>query len=97
MGDELLKLAKEASMTGEPIVKPMALAFPDSGYETVDDQFIFGNKILVAPVVEKGARKRKVIFPEGKWKGDDGQVVNGGKTIEIEVPLSRIPYFTKLN
>lgn len=97
IGDVLLKLAKEASISGEPIVKPMALAFPDGGYETVNDQFILGDNILVAPVVEKGSRKRKVILPEGKWKGDDGQIVRGGKTIEIDVPLNRIPHFTKMN
>lgn len=97
MGDVFLKLAKEASITGEPIVKPMALAFPDGGYETVKDQFMLGDKILVAPVVEKGARKRKVILPEGKWKEDNGQVVIGDRIIEINVPINRIPYFIKVN
>lgn len=98
-GDLFLKLAKEASKTGEPIVKPMALAYPDAGYETIKDQFMLGNDILVAPVVEKGARSRKVIFPDGKWKGDDGSIVKvkrGGKTIEIQVPLERLPYYTKI-
>jgi len=97
MGDVLLKLAKEASISGEPIVKPMALAFPDGGYETVKDQFFLGYKILVAPVVEKGARKRKVILPEGIWKGDDGIIENGNRTIEIVVPIDRIPFYTKVN
>ncbi len=97
MGNVLLKHAKEASKSGEPIVKPMALAFPDGGYETVKDQFVLGDKILVAPVVEKGARKRKVILPEGKWKGDDGIIVNGNRTIEIDAPIDRIPFYTKVN
>ena len=56
MGESILQLAKEASKTGEPIVKPMALAFPDNGYELIKDQFMLGNNILVAPVVEKGVR-----------------------------------------
>jgi alpha-glucosidase (family GH31 glycosyl hydrolase) len=96
MGPMILELAKHASKTGEPIVKPMALAFPDSGFETIKDQFMLGNEILVAPVVEKGVRERKVVFPEGKWKGDDGSIVTGGKTIEIKVSLDRLPYFQKL-
>lgn len=96
MGDLFLKLARAASKNGEPIVKPMALAFPDGEYETVKDQFVLGDSILVAPVTEKGARKRKVILPEGQWKADDGQLIKGGKTIEIDVPLDRIPYFTKM-
>ncbi|OUX38421.1 MAG: glycoside hydrolase [Kiritimatiellaceae bacterium TMED266] len=96
MGDYILNLAREASKTGEPIVKPMALAFPDGGYETVIDQFVLGNDIIVAPVVEKGARSRNVKLPAGKWMADDGQVYMGEKTIEIDVPIERLPYFKAL-
>ena len=96
MGSMILELAKHASKTGEPIVKPMALAFPDNGYEKINDQFMLGDEILVAPVVEKGARSRSVVFPEGKWKSEHGKIINGGTTIEIEVPLERLPYFKKL-
>ena len=95
MGEQFLNLAKEASRTGEPIVKPMALAYPNNGYETIKDQFILGNNILVAPVVRLGERKRKVVLPKGKWKADNGETFRGGRTIEIDVPLSRLPYFTK--
>jgi alpha-glucosidase (family GH31 glycosyl hydrolase) len=93
MGQVILELAREASKTGEPIVKPMALAYPDGGYETIKDQFVLGKEIIVAPVVEKGARTRKVTLPRGKWKADDGEVFSGGQTIEIPTPISRLPYF----
>jgi len=99
MGDLFIKLAKEAAVTGEPIVKPMALSFPDAGFETIKDQFMLGDDILVAPIVEKGARSRTIIFPVGKWKGDDGSLVkskNGTKTVEVRVPLNRLPYYTKI-
>ena len=96
MGPMILDLAKKASKTGEPIVMPLALAFPEGGFETIKDQFMLGNKILVAPVVKKGARSRSVVLPEGKWKSDEGQTLNGGKTIEIKVPLERLPFFTKM-
>ena len=94
-GKSISELAKNASKTGEPIVKPMALAFPNTGYETVKDQFVLGNKIIVAPVIEKGARSRKVILPSGTWKDEKGKKYKGGKTITIEVPLERLPYFEK--
>lgn len=71
-------------------------SFPESGFETIKDQFMLGDEILVTPVLEKGARSRTVVFPEGKWKGDDGSMITGGKTIEIEVPLERLPYFRLL-
>jgi alpha-glucosidase len=96
MGPMILDLANEASKTGEPIVKPMALAYPESGYETIKDQFMLGNDILVAPVVEKGTRSRSVVLPKGKWIADDGKKYKGGKTIQIEVPLERLPYLKKV-
>jgi alpha-glucosidase (family GH31 glycosyl hydrolase) len=95
-GQQTLELAKAASKTGEPIVKPMELAFPGKGYELIKDQFVLGNDIIVAPVVEKGARSRKVILPDGSWQAEDGQKYKGGKTIEIAVPLKRLPYFIKI-
>lgn len=94
MGPKILALAKEASKTGEPIAKPKALAFPDGGYEMVKDQFMLGNEILVAPVVQKGARSRSVILPVGQWKSEDGVIHTGGASVKIEVPLERLPYFT---
>lgn len=95
MGSMFLNLAKTASKTGEPIVKPLALAYPESGYEMIKDQFMLGDSILVAPVVEKGSRKRSVVLPKGRWKADDGTSYKGNRTVEIEVPLNRLPYFTK--
>lgn len=95
-GELFLKLAKEASVTGEPIVKPMALAFPKDGFEMIKNQFVLGSDLIVAPVLEKGAKTRKVVLPRGKWKADDGKIYRGGKTIEIKTPLSRIPHFKKI-
>lgn len=97
MGPLILKLAKEASVTGEPIVKPMAYVFPEGGFETIKDQFMLGDEILVAPVVEKGARFRIIVLPIGNWISDDGKLIKGGTTIEILAPLERLPYFIKQN
>lgn len=93
MGDKILKLANQASKTGEPIVKPMAMTFPGAGYEMIKDQFVFGENTIVAPVVVKGARSRTVVLPKGEWRADDGAVYQGGQTIEIKAPLERLPYF----
>ncbi len=96
MGDYILELAKEASTTGKPIAKPMELVFPGNGYEKIKDQFVLGDHIIVAPVVEQGVRERTVVLPKGKWKAEDGRVYRGGKTVVIDVPLERIPYFKKM-
>lgn len=92
-GEEILALAHRSSETGEPIVKPMAWFWPDADYERIQDQFILGHDLLVAPVVESGARSRDVVFPEGTWLGEDGSTVIGPATLEIDVPLARLPYY----
>lgn len=96
MGEKILQLAREASKTGEPIVKPMALAFPNAGYERLKDQFVLGTDIIVAPVVEQGARSRSVVLPAGVWKDEKGDVYKGGQAIKIQAPLERLPYFTRV-
>lgn len=95
MGAEILTLAAIAAKTGEPIVKPMEYAYPNLGYETIKDQFVLGTEIIVAPIVKKGARTRRVQLPAGQWISDDGQIYDGGTSIEIDVPLDRLPYFKK--
>jgi alpha-glucosidase (family GH31 glycosyl hydrolase) len=94
-GHEILELAREAAHTGEPILRHMAYDFPDEGLELVQDQFMLGGSLLVAPAVVKGMRSRTVVFPAGTWQGDDGSLVEGPVRLEIEVPLSRLPWYRK--
>lgn len=96
MGDHILDLAHQAAQSGEPIVKPMELAFPGNGFETIIDQFVLGDDIIVTPVLEKGSRSRTVILPNGRWKDENGKIYKGNREIKIEVPLKRLPYFTKV-
>lgn len=88
-------LAKQASVKGEPIARYMEYEFPGVGLETVTDQFMLGDKILVAPVCTKGALKRSVHLPEGKWRYIDGTIYEKGM-VEVETPISVLPYFVRL-
>ncbi|WP_440999913.1 glycoside hydrolase family 31 protein [Fodinibius sp. SL11] len=96
MGDTILELAKESAQTGEPIVRPMAYTYPNSGYATIKDQFMLGPEIMVAPVVQKGQRKRTVKIPEGTWKAENGNIYDGPTTENIDVPIGRLPWFKKI-
>jgi alpha-glucosidase (family GH31 glycosyl hydrolase) len=95
MGDEILGLAREAARTGEPIVRSLEYEFPHQGYVGVDDEFLLGRTILVAPVLEKGARKRTIVFPSGLWEAEDGSEVRGPRTLEVEAPLGRLPWYRR--
>ena len=91
-----VEMAKASAKTGEPMMRNMEYSFPGMGYADIKDQFMMGDNLLVAPVVEKGATSRKVILPPGRWKADDGQIYEGSTSITISAPIDRLPYFEKL-
>ena len=89
----LLKLAEMSAKTGEPIMKSMELVFPNQGFAEIKDQFLLGNEMLVAPILEKSKAYRAVVLPKGSWLADDGKVYKGGKTYSVSASIDRIPYF----
>jgi alpha-glucosidase len=91
-----VELARCSGKTGEPMMRSMEYAYPCMGYADIMDQFLMGDNLLVAPVVEKGAKSRKVILPPGRWKADDGQIYEGSASITISAPIDRLPYFESL-
>lgn len=94
MGDHIYELARKAAENGEPIVRHMEYVFPGQGFESSDDQYMLGNDILVAPIIDK-SYSRTVKLPRGTWVDEGGEHYKGGKTIEVEVPLSRLAYFKR--
>ena len=92
----MLELIQNAYETGEPILRSLAYNYPGCGYEAVKDQFMLGEKILVAPVVEKGAITKRVFLPEGQWESFDGKHYTGGAPVDIPVTIETIPYFSRI-
>jgi alpha-glucosidase len=95
MGGYILDCAEESAKTGEPIVRHMEYSFPNEGFTKCNDQYMLGDKYMITPVVSK-ENMRSVRLPKGAWKDDSGKIHKGGKTITIEVPLSRLPYFERI-
>ena len=93
MGDYIYELAQKASKDGEPIIRHLKYAFPNDGFEFCDDQFMLGDKYLVAPMNFKGI-SRNVKLPKGNWVDDLGKKYKGGQTVKMDVPLNRLVYFT---
>lgn len=92
---DIIRLAKESAKTGEPILRHLAYNYPDAGYEHVSDQFMLGEQILSAPVLEKGAHSRSVVFPAGIWRGEDGAQVAGPCVKIVDAPLERLPWYRR--
>ena len=94
-GHYILQCARQSATTGEPIVQSLEYAYPNHGYAEITDQWMLGARYMVAPMVSAGT-SRSVVLPPGKWKDDRGRVLKGGRTITIDVPLNRLPYYEKL-
>jgi alpha-glucosidase len=93
MGEYIFELAQGAAKNGKPIVRHMEYAFPQQGFESCNDQYMLGDKYLVAPMVVK-VTTRTVKLPKGNWVDDQGKKYKDGITISIDVPLNRLVYFT---
>jgi alpha-D-xyloside xylohydrolase len=94
----ILTQMKKAHETGIPVMRPLFFDFPqDAQTYDIGDEYMFGPDILVTPVAEKGERSRKVYLPNGaKWQEFDGsKEYDGGKWIEFEASLNKIPAFRK--
>lgn len=92
----ILRLAGQAAATGIPIVRSMEFAFPHQGFEIVNDQFMLGDDILVAPILSKTGI-RKIILPKGKWRDmNKNKIIVGPKAIEVQAGIDLLPYFQRL-
>ena len=91
----VVETAVSTGKTGEPMMRSLEYAYPGHGYETVMDEFLMGEKLLVAPQVTEGARTRKVVIPPGMWTADDGQVFEGPTVVDVETPIDRLPHFIR--
>lgn len=90
--------AREAHETGLPLMRPMFLEFPDDPEtENLGTQFMFGEELLVAPVMKEAAAQKRIYLPEGKWYDyhDPRVAYEGGQWIDYPVTLETIPLFVK--
>ncbi len=89
---------KQSAQSGTPLMRPLFLEFPgDPASKDITDEYLLGDSILVAPVIEEGASSRRVYFPPGKWTsllGPKKQFI-GGQEIVVPAPLDTIPVFLK--
>ena len=99
MRDYVRGLMREAHEKGTPLLRGMFYAFPgDEACANLRDQYMFGGRYLVAPVMELGARERTVHLPAGSWRDvETGKIYTGGKTVTVPAPLDVIPVLEKID
>lgn len=85
-----------ASREGKPLMRPMFFDHHDDPvcYE-LEDQYMFGEDILFAPITEQGCRSRRVYLPAGNWQDvNSGERYEGKQWLDCEAPLERFIAFT---
>ncbi len=94
----IMKQMKVAHRTGLPMMRPLFFDFAeDKNCLDIEDQFLFGPDILVAPVLHQGAKNRDVYLPEGtSWtEVGSGRKLKGGQWIKADAPLEKIPFYIR--
>lgn len=88
---------RESAESGLPAMRPMMLEFPNDGATYgMDDQFMFGSDILVAPVLRAEVKARGVYLPAGDWYDYwTGERRRGGRGMVVPVTLASIPIFIR--
>jgi alpha-D-xyloside xylohydrolase len=90
---------QQAHEKGTPVMKPLFYQFPEDKQSwEIEHEYIFGDKLLVAPVLYANMKKRNVYLPTGcRWKVYENDIVyEGGQSMEVDTPLDIIPVFERL-
>lgn len=92
------RLMAEASEKGTPVMRTLFYEFPEDPYcWEVEDVYMYGDKLLVAPILESGAERRSIYLPAGySWQDCETKVIyEGGQRVEIPVSMETMPVFLK--
>lgn len=87
----------EYSHSGKPPIRALVMDYPeDMAARMVDDEYLFGESMLVCPLTYEEGTSRKVYLPQGRWYNFfTGTAVEGGRTMETEAAYHEIPVFVK--
>ena len=94
----LYTLYREHERAGEPVMRPLWYEFPnDKQTYLIDDEYMVGSDVLVAPVVRQGATTRGIYLPIGAdwidwWTGEK---IENGKVHYLQTPIDRLPIFVR--
>lgn len=89
---------KEASESGKPVHQALVYQFQnDANTYDISDQYMFGDSMMLAPVLEQGKTSRSVYLPKGvNWTDYwTGKEYKGGQTLTVDAPLGHLPIFVK--
>lgn len=92
----LYSLAHESHATGLPVMRPLAMEFPDDPLvANLSDQWLLGARLMAAPLLAPGT-ERRVYLPAGDWyRLGSGERIGGARVISVHAGLDEIPVFVR--
>jgi alpha-D-xyloside xylohydrolase len=90
----ILSQAENCACNSAPLMRPLVYDFPEEkAFLDIDDEFMLGRDLLIAPVLAPRVNSREVLFPAGAWRGlFDGKTYAQGRA---RVPAEQIPVFIR--
>ncbi len=90
-------LAVLAADDGIPLIRPLYLEYPqDATCWSIDQQFMLGSSLLVAPVTQKQSKRHMIYFPAGSWRcWWTGTIHEGPQWMAADIPEDRLPLYLK--
>jgi alpha-glucosidase len=87
----------QATQSGLPMMRPLVLVYQDEPYTRgMEDQFLFGDTLLAAPITEQGRTSRQAYLPPGRWYDFWSDVLTAGPQIRrLDAPLERLPLLVR--
>ncbi len=95
---ELYTSFYEHILSGSPIIRPLVWTYQsDRKTWGIDDQFMFGDHMMVAPVVDEGATQRTLYLPKGLWyEFFTNKTYDGGRKITVDAPIDAVDVYDKI-
>lgn len=88
----IASIAQQGVSTAEPIIRHLEYEFPRTGFANCHDEFMIGDRYLVAPATTSSAR-RMVRLPKGRWIAPDGSTIRGPKVMDVDVSGGRMAVY----
>lgn len=97
MHDYIKNLYQEAHVNGSPLIRTMFYEFPEDPIcWELKDQYMFGDRFLVAPILHLNQFEREVYLPEGTWTlTSTGEKFTGGRRVTVAAPIEYMPVFER--
>lgn len=91
--------ARYIAQNCEPFMRHLIVDYAnDENVYGIDDEYMLGRELLVAPVINEGSRRRDIYLPGGEWIDYwDGSMYEGGRTVSYSCDIDKIPVFIKNN